>query len=68
MELVAKVPGVTAAGENEQLKLLGSPEQASATVVSKEPACGVTVTFIVPADPGLIVIAEGLAAKVMLAA
>jgi hypothetical protein len=37
-------------------------------VVSKEPACGVTVTFIVPADPGLIVIAEGLAAKVMLAA
>lgn len=60
-------PGVTAAGENEQLKFTGSPEHASATVLLNDPACGVTVTFMVPADPALSVIAEGLAAKAMLA-
>ena len=64
---MAPAPGVTAAGENEQLKLLGSSEHAKATELLNEPAWGVTVTVIVPAVPALIVIAEGLAAKVMLA-
>ena len=62
MELAALAPGVTDAGENEQLRVLGNPEHVSATAVLKEPDCGVTVTFMVPDAPGLIVIADGFAA------
>jgi len=45
--------------------VLGNPEHASATALLKDPDCGVTVTFMVPTLPAVIVIAEGFAAMLI---
>lgn len=64
MELTALEPGVTVAGEKEQLRLFGRPEHVSATGLLKAPDWGVTVTFMLPLSPTGMVIAEGLAPNV----
>src|SRR4051812_27055227 len=60
MELALLAPGTTEAGENEHFRLLGSPEQVSATELSNEPDCGVTFTVSLPELPIAIVIPDGL--------
>jgi hypothetical protein len=66
MEWTGLAPGMTATGENAQLRLLGNPEHVRDTALLKEPAWGVTVRSMLPPLPALIVIADGLAATVML--
>jgi len=59
-ELAGVVPGTTEPGVNEHFKLLGSPEQASATALSNEPDCGLTLTVTLPDPPGARVIVGAL--------
>jgi hypothetical protein len=65
-ELAVFAPGTTEAGANEHFKLLGSPEQVSATALLNEPPCGVTFTVEVPELPEATVIAVGLTARAKL--
>jgi hypothetical protein len=52
------------AGANEQLRVLGNPEQARATALLKAPDCGVAVTVTLPDPPEVIVKEEGLVPRV----
>jgi hypothetical protein len=61
-ELALLAPGVIAAGENEQLKVAGKPEQLS-VIGSSNVVCGTAVTVTLPAVPADIVIADGSVAK-----
>ena len=54
-------PGVNEAGEKLQLKLLGSPAQASASASLKGPDSGVAVMVKVPDCPVGMVTTEGVA-------
>jgi hypothetical protein len=63
-ELTALLPGVREAGANEQLRVLGNPEQARAIALLKAPDCGVAVTVTVPDPPEEIVKKEGLVPKI----
>jgi hypothetical protein len=65
-ELTTLAPGVMDAGENEQLKSAGRPEQVSAIELLNEPERGVTVTVIFPLFPAEIVNAEGFASRIKL--
>lgn len=57
--MTAPPPGVTDAGANAQLRVLGKPEHVSATGLSKLPDSGATVTLVVPEDPAAMFIADG---------
>jgi len=59
-ELAVLAPGTTELGANEHFKLLGRPEQASATAPSNEPDCGLTLTVTLPDTPGAKVIVAAL--------
>lgn len=52
---------MTEDGENEQLKLLGSPEHVKATGLLNDPDCVDTVTVRAPVPPTLTLIEEGFA-------
>jgi hypothetical protein len=59
---------VTDAGANAQLRVLGNPEHVSATALLKLPDSGLTVTLILPEDPGAMFMADGAAPNFRLAA
>ena len=59
--LAALEPGVMEAGENEQLKPVGSPLQESAMRSLKAPDCGVAMTVRFPDCPDEMVSDEGAA-------
>jgi hypothetical protein len=50
-ESTATEPGVTEAGEKEQVKPLGNPEQVRAMALLKAPDAGVAVTVRFPDPP-----------------
>jgi hypothetical protein len=54
-------PGVTVAGENEQVNVFGRPTQESAIALLKAPACGFASTVRLPDFPAGIVIDPGVA-------
>jgi hypothetical protein len=56
-------PGVTVAGENEQVNVFGRPVQESAIDLLKAPACGFAITVKLPDFPAGIVIDPGVALK-----
>ena len=56
-------PGVTLAGENEQVNVFGKPVQDSPIAVLKAPACGFTITVNLPDFPARIVIDPGVALR-----
>ena len=56
-------PGVTVAGENEQVKFFGRPLQESAIALLKAPACGFVITVTLPDFPAGIVIDPGVALR-----
>lgn len=60
-ELAPLVPGVTAAGLNEQLSPVGRPEQVRATELLNDPDLGATLTLKLPKLPELMVTEDGLA-------
>lgn len=62
-ELAVPAPGVIAAGENEQLKDAGKPEQLRAIESLNVPDCGMAVTVTFPDAPAAIVIADGFVPK-----
>jgi hypothetical protein len=49
-------PGVTAAGENEQVNVFGRPAHESAIELLKAPAFGFTITVKLPDLPARIII------------
>ena len=55
---------MTELGANKQFKLLGRPEQPSATVLSSEPDWGVTLIVTLPDPPGVRVIVGALTLSV----
>ena len=57
-DVAALAPGVIAAGEKEQLKVAGKPEQLRAIESLKVPDCGTAVTVTLPDAPADIVIAD----------
>lgn len=63
-EFAPAVPGVTAAGEKEQVQPLGSPLQDSATELLKGPDFGFAVTVRFPLAPTGIAIVNGAAVSV----
>lgn len=65
-ELAEVPPGMSEPGANEHFKVLGSPEQESATALLNEPDGDATLTVRVPEPPGVIVIAFGFAPRVKL--
>ena len=65
-ELTAPPPGVMEAGENEQARFCGKPEQAKTIALLKLPEFGATVTVTFPDAPEVIVKAEGLVPNVKL--
>ena len=58
-ELTGPEPGVIEAGENEQVRFWGKPEQVKAITLLKAPDWGVAVTVILPDPPEEIVTAAG---------
>lgn len=62
-EATGLAPGVTLAGENEQVNVFGKPVQESPIAVLKAPACGFTVTVKLPDFPAGIVIDPGVALR-----
>lgn len=62
-ELALLAPGTTDWGENEHFKLLGRPEQVSATALLNEPEVGATLTVSFPDPPAAIVVDDGLAPR-----
>ena len=56
-------PGVTVAGENEQVNDLGKPVHESRIAVLNAPACGFTITVKLPDFPAGIVIDPGVALR-----
>jgi hypothetical protein len=67
-ELTAPPPGVMEAGENEQARFCGKPEQAKTIALLKLPEFGAAVTVTFPDAPVVIVKAEGLVPNVKLVA
>jgi hypothetical protein len=59
LEPTAFAPGVTFAGENAQLRFLGSPAQESAIGLLKAPDSGFAMTTMLPDAPGNSVIDDG---------
>jgi len=66
-EVTALLPGVMEAGENEQVRPWGKPEQVKAMALLKEPDWGVAVTVTFPDPPEEIVSEEGLVPNVTVA-
>lgn len=64
MELAVFAPGTTELGANKHCKLLGRPEQLSATALSTGSDCGVTLTVTVFELPALSVIVGALKFRV----
>ena len=64
VEVAVLPPGMIEVGANEHFKLVGSPGQASATALSREPPCGVTLTVSIPEPPVVIAIDVGFAPRV----
>lgn len=64
MELAVLPPGTTEPGLNEHVKLLGSPEQVSATVLSNGSDSGTTFTVDIPEPPEARVIVAGFTFRV----
>jgi len=54
VELAVPLPGVITAGENEQLRVLGTPSHDSEIVLLNDPDCGFALTVSVPDSPGVI--------------
>ena len=55
---------MTEAGANEHFKLLGSPEQVSATALLNDASLGVTFTVNMPELPESTVIVVGLTLRI----
>jgi hypothetical protein len=64
-EATELAPGVTVAGDNEQVNVnvFGKPLHESAIAVLKAPACGFTITVKLPDFPAGIVIDPGVALR-----
>jgi len=62
-EATETAPGVTVAGENEQVNVFGRPVQDSPIALLKAPACGFTITVKLPDFPAGIVIDPGVALR-----
>lgn len=62
-EATELAPGVTVAGENEQVNVFGKPVQESPIALLKAPVCGFTITVKLPDFPAGIVIDPGVALR-----